>query len=270
MKTKQKIFLAKIIFFVLKLFLPREAKIKRNDIYWNLDFSEAIDLHIFIFGNFEKEIVDCAKKLRLKNYKSILDIGANFGVQSLQFSNKFKNSQIFSIEPTSYAYTKMLKNLSLNNNLSKNIQTFNLFLGSKNQKKPESIYSSWNLNSNEIKHPKHLGEKKNTKNAQIKTLDEFVIENKITNVDFIKLDVDGYEFFVLKGGLNFLKKKPPIFMELAPYLYKEYGYSAEMLLQLINSLNYKFYDLKNLNQISNVEEMIINIKDGSSQNILLM
>jgi len=164
----------------------------------------------------------------------------------------------------------MLKNLSLNNNLSKNIQTFNLFLGSKNQKKPESIYSSWNLNSNEIKHPKHLGEKKNTKNAQIKTLDEFVIENKITNVDFIKLDVDGYEFFVLKGGLNFLKKKPPIFMELAPYLYKEYGYSADMLLQLINSLNYKFYDLKNLNQISNVEEMIINIKDGSSQNILLM
>jgi hypothetical protein len=59
-------------------------------------------------------------------------------------------------------------------------------------------------------------------------------------------------------------------MELAPYLYKEYGYSTEMLLQLINSLNYKFYDLKNLNQISNVEEMIINIKDGSSQNILLM
>ena len=26
--------------------------------------------------------------------------------------------------------------------------------------------------------------------------------------------------------MNFLKeKKPPIFMELAPYLYKEYGYS---------------------------------------------
>ena len=45
------------------------------------------------------------------------------------------------------------------------------------------------------------------------TLDEFVIINKISNVDFIKLDVDGFEYDVLKGGMNFLKeKKPPIFL----------------------------------------------------------
>ena len=47
--------------------------------------------------------------------------------------------------------------------------------------------------------------------------------------------------------MNFLKeKKPPIFMELAPYLYKEYGYNKEKILKLIISLNYNLYDLKNL------------------------
>ena len=89
MKTKQKIFLAKIIFFVLKLFLPREAKIKRNDIYWNLDFSEAIDLHIFIFGSFEKEITNIAKTLQLQKYNQIIDIGRKFWYPIITVCKKF-------------------------------------------------------------------------------------------------------------------------------------------------------------------------------------
>lgn len=271
MKTKQKIFLAKILFFFINFFLPKQAVIKRNNIFWNLNFSEAIDLHILIFGNFEKEISECAKQLNLNNYKTIIDIGANFGVQSLQFSKKFNNSKIFAIEPTSYAFRKLQKNLILNPDLSKNIHSFNLFIGSKNQQKPDSIYSSWNLESKKEKHPKHFGEKKDTKNAKIQTLDDFIHENSITNVDFIKLDVDGFEFYVLKGGYNFLrKKKPPIFMELAPYLYNEHGYSKDMLLELIKSLNYKFFDLNSLKEITEIDYKFANIKDGSSENVLLM
>ena len=271
MKTKQKIFLAKILFFFINFFFPKQAVIKRNNINWNLNFSEAIDLHILIFGTFEKEISECAEKLKLNKYKAIIDIGANFGAQSLQFSKKFNHSKIYAIEPTSYAFNKLQKNLSLNPVLSKNILFFNSFIGSKKQQKPDSIYSSWNLGSKKEKHPKHFGEKKDTKNAKIQTLDEFVYENSIIDVDFIKLDVDGYEFYVLKGGYNFLrKKKPPIFMELAPYLYSEHGYTKDMLLELINSLNYKFFDLNNLKEINEIDYKIANIKDGSSENILLM
>lgn len=271
MKTKQKIFLAKILYYFINFFLPKQAEIKRNGINWNLDFSEAIDLHILIFGSFEKEIINCAKKLNLKKFGNIIDIGANFGAQSLQFAKEFDNSLIYSIEPTNYAYDKFMKNLKLNSDLSKNIKSFNLFIGSQDQKKPEFIYSSWNLSSKEIKHPKHLGEKKDTKNVKIKTFKEFLIENSISNVDFVKLDVDGYEYYVLESGFEFLKeKKPPIFMELAPYLYEEYGYSKELFLKLIKSLDYEFYDLKNLNKIIDIDYKVSKIKDGSSENILLM
>ena len=51
--------------------------------------SEAIDLHIFIFGSFEKEIANIAKNLQFQKYNKIIDIGANFGVQSLQFAKNF-------------------------------------------------------------------------------------------------------------------------------------------------------------------------------------
>ena len=271
MKTKYKIFFGKLIFHILSLFLPQRIQVLRNNIKWDLDLSEGIDLHIFIFGAFETEIVKCAKKLKLNKFNNIIDIGANFGAQTLQIADEFKNSKIFSIEPTNYAYEKLSKNINLNKELKKNISTHKLFLGSENQEKPDGIYSSWNLNSKKTKHATHLGEKKDTDNSQSKTLDQFIIENKIYELDFIKLDVDGYEYYVLKGGFNFLKKKkPPIFMELAPYLYDEYGYNQERIINLIKSLNYEFYDLKNLKKIINIKKKIDKIKYGSSENILLM
>ena len=49
MKTKYKIFFAKIIYKIISLFLSSKSfKSKRNGITWNLNLSEAIDLHIFI------------------------------------------------------------------------------------------------------------------------------------------------------------------------------------------------------------------------------
>ena len=271
MKTKQKIFFAKFIFYFLKLFLPQKIQVLRNNIKWNLDLSEGIDLHIFVFSNFEEEIIKCAKKLELNKFNNIIDIGANFGVQTLQFANEFRNSKIFSIEPTKYAYEKLSKNLNLNKNLKKNIKIYNLFLGSENQEKPDSIYSSWKLDSAKLKHTVHSGKKKSTHGAKSKTLDEFVLENEIYKTDFIKLDVDGYEYFVLQGGYNFLKnKKPPIFMELAPYLYEEHGYNKAMMIDLVRSLNYEFYDLRKLKKILNIESRFNKIPYGSSENILLM
>ena len=117
----------------------------------------------------------------------------------------------------------------------------------------------------------HLGEKKKTENTKVSTLDDFIIENKILKVDFIKLDVDGYEYFVLKGGEKFLKKnRPPIFMELAPYLYKENGYNENDIMDLILSFGYKFFNLRNNSKIDNIYDEIRNIPNGSSKNILII
>ena len=57
-------------------------------------------------------------------------------------------------------------------------------------------------------------------------------------------------------------------MELAPYLYEEYGY--RVIFNSLKSLNYEFYDLKDLNKITNINHVITQFKDGSSKNILLM
>ena len=59
-------------------------------------------------------------------------------------------------------------------------------------------------------------------------------------------------------------------MELAPYLYKEHGYSLEELTNYILYLEYTFYKLDDLKKINDIEVYSKSIKDGSSKNILLM
>ena len=271
MKTKYKIYFAKIIYNFLKLFLKRNNLIiSRKNLKWSIDISEAIDLHLFLFGYFEKEIFLTAKLLNLSNKNCILDIGANFGVQSLQFANMFPNSMIYSIEPTNFAFEKMLKNIDLNPICKKNIFPEQLFISNDVNNIPENIYSSWSLNKNIEAHIKHKGVKKSTSSSKIITLDDFIIKRKITDIDFIKLDVDGSELMVLKSGVKFLKnKKPPIFMELAPYLHKEHGYELNDLLEFIIKIGYQFYEIDPVKKIIDIKKFSSSIKDGSSKNILL-
>lgn len=272
MKTKYKILIAKIIFKMISFIgLNLNFNCTRNKINWSLDLSEAIDLSIYLFGKFEHEIVEAAKEMNLPENQKIIDIGANVGVQTLQFANKFQNSQIYSIEPTDFAFDKMLNNLKLNPKLSDRIVPLQVYLTCNKDKKPDNVYSSWNVNSLETQHLKHRGIKKSTNNAKPNSIDRIILENEITNVSFIKLDVDGPELDVLKSGKNFLsKKKPPIFMELAPYLYTEYGYSYKDLLNFINSLNYNYYTINPIKKINDIEKFIFKIPDGSSKNILIM
>ena len=186
-----------------------------------------------------------------------LDIGANIGSVSLPLAKLFNNALIYSIEPTNYAFNKLHKNLSLNKNLKKQILINQLFVSDK--KYPKKVWSSWNFNKNKNKHHKHKGNLKSIKANSRLSLDDFVKKNKIKKVDFIKLDVDGYEMDVFKSGKKFFKKNKPImFVEIAPYLYPEFGYTCLDLIKFIKKLGYNFFD-ENLKKVTDIEKTVNSI-----------
>jgi FkbM family methyltransferase len=270
MKTKQKIFFAKIIYFLVSIIKKnRFIKIKRNKINWKLDLSEGIDLCVYIFGKFEYEIITAIAKHKLSRKPIFFDIGANVGVQTLQLSEYFKDSITHSFEPTNFGYNKLRYNIFLNPKLRKRIIINQTFLTNKKMHIPKKIYASWNLKNNNNAHKKHFGLLKKTSNANSFKLDNYIKINKIKKIDFIKLDVDGYELDVLKSGYNFLKKKKvPIIFEVAPYLYKEYGYTHHDLINLLKKLDYKFHNVHNLKEIKNINEFILSIPDGTSTTVI--
>ena len=269
MKTKFKILIAKILSRLLTIFISKNQRVIKNGIKWNLDLDEGIDLSVYLFGTSERKISNLKTLLSEKDGTlTMIDIGANIGSVSLLLASIFKNSKIFAIEPTDYAYNKLSNNLKLNEELKSRVFLRQLFIS--NNKKPEKVWSSWNFDKSNKKHQKHLGTLKEIKqNAYVK-LDQFIKDENLKNIDFIKLDVDGYELDVLISGEDFLiKNKPIIFIEIAPYLYPEFGYNCQELINFIQRLNYNFLD-ENLKEVNNIFNQIDKIKDGGTKNFFLI
>ena len=118
MKTKYKILIAKILSKLLTIFISKNQIVVRNEIKWNLDLNEGIDLSVYLFGTSERKISNLKKLLSKKDSSfTVIDIGANIGSVSLLLAKILKNSKVFAIEPTNYAFNKLSNNLSLNKEL---------------------------------------------------------------------------------------------------------------------------------------------------------
>ena len=261
LSTKFKVKCASLISNFLVIFLGDKNRIiKRNDINYNVNLREGIDLGIFLGIKNENSISNINKITNIDEKKIIIDIGANVGSVSLPLAKLFKNSLIISIEPTIYAFSKLKSNVSLNPILKKRINLLNMFVSNKKNKVKE-VHSSWSFLNNEKKHKVHLGILKKT-SLKTKKLDQ--ICSKFKKVDFIKIDVDGHELDVFKSGKKtIMKYKPYIYFEFAPYLYKEFGYSSEILIKFIKKeLNYVFYD-ENLIKVSNISDFVNKLQNRS-------
>ena len=254
--------LSKIITFVLQ---KKKFLISRNNIRYNIDLEEGIDLGIFLSLKNEKKLFKVKKYIDPNQKSIIVDIGANVGSVSLPLAQNFNNSLVYSIEPTIYAFKKLKQNLNLNLNLKKRVKTFNYFVAHK-KKKIKYVHSSWKLIGNYKKHEIHKGILKKTSNRVI-SLDSLLKKSK-KRVKLIKIDVDGYELEVLKSAEKTLKKeKPIIYFELAPYLYKEMGYSIDHLIRYVKKIGYAFYD-EDFKPVHDIKLVSSNLTD-KSQNYFL-
>ena len=266
--TSQKILIASVLSKFLIFFLgKKKRKISRNKINYLIDLNEGIDLGIFLNIKNEKKIFNIKKILKNKKDTCLIDIGANIGSVTLPLAKLYDKSNIISVEPTNYAYKKLKFNLELNSKLKKKIKIFNYFISNK-RKKTKYVHSSWNFSKDESKHKVHFGSLKKTSNKSM-SLDNLIkiIKKKI---DFIKIDVDGYELEVLKSGNKFINKyKPVIHIEFAPYLHKNFGYSTKALINFIKKkIHYNFYN-EDFTRINNVEEYVANIKNRSENFFLI-
>ena len=117
-------------------------------------------------------------------------------------------NKVFSFEPLSKNYEL----LNLNSKLKKNITAYNF--GASNNDETKKIYTPLSFDSghSKIENDINLDDEKNLKleKVQLKKLDNFLTKEKINSIKFIKIDVEGYEFKVLQGIENIIKKEKPI------------------------------------------------------------
>ena len=277
LSTIQKINLAKVAYYlvvVARRILGRSSQnieVTRSGIRWYLDLKEGIDFSIYILGGFEPSTLRLYNKL-VKSGDVVLDIGANIGSHTLPLARLVGDiGHVYAFEPTDFAINKLHNNLNLNTNLIKRVTVCQTMLVSnENILVEKELFSSWPLVGDNKLHEKHKGQLMVTTGARAATLDNIVKEYNITRIDFIKLDVDGFEYSVLSGGEKTLKKfKPTILMELAPYLFKNQKNEFIQMIELYKKLGYFFYDANNRNTLPvEAEKLFDLIPDGVSRNII--
>lgn len=80
----------------------------------------------------------------------------------------------------------------------------------------------------------------------IVTLDDYVAENNITRVDFIKADIEGWELRMLAGAEETLKThKPALFLEINDQFLGRAGDTAADMLQFLQKHDYDIFILDN-------------------------
>ncbi|MFC1816863.1 FkbM family methyltransferase [Thermodesulfobacteriota bacterium] len=84
--------------------------------------------------------------------------------------------------------------------------------------------------------------------VKTKRLDKYLEQKNIREVSLIKIDVEGYEYFVLKGLEGYFKKnadRPPIIVEIAPQVCEILGYSLREFYDFMRDYGYEAYNIFN-------------------------
>lgn len=276
LSTRRKVHIARLLSSLLRaqrtaFGRPDTIVCRRGGHRWELDLREGIDLHIFVFGTFEAEIVNIARQV-VPIGGTILDIGANIGAHTLSFADIVgREGAVYAFEPTDYGFAKLSRNIGLNPELAARISAIQtVLLASDVQEKPNGLCSSWPLASDSNVHEIHCGELKPLTGAEGSTLDGLTERLGLTRVDLIKLDVDGNELFVLRGGEYTLRtRRPLIVMECAPDLYPEFGYRAADLWDYLGDHGYRCQRLPTRQKVEFTQLDEIAARNGSA-NVLLV
>jgi len=164
---------------------------------------------------------DWMQDIKLPEQPTILDIGANNGLFSLAYASMYKGAQVHSFEPVSFIFDELTKNLHMNPHIINDVHAHNFGLSNRTETLKLSIpapeqheryrrYNQKNTLDTRLFSVHGKGEKKY--DAQFMPLDVWADQQKITAVDFIKIDVEGHEYPVLEGALNTLSLFRPVVM----------------------------------------------------------
>ena len=169
--------------------------------------------------NFKKTFYESIKNdvIRLKEYLDdavVLDVGSNIGLFSLAVCKYVDYKELYLFEPVLdyFQHSKVLLKRH------KNIHYNNIALGNTNS--VSTIYKStndnigWNtLLEKDPMQPNGFYNNLGKEEIRVRRLDD--IYKDIKQIDFIKIDVEGYEGYVLEGGMELIRKfKPYLFIEV--------------------------------------------------------
>ena len=217
---------------------------------------KGLALSISHYGTYEElESKIMEEKIEMGNI--VVDVGANIGLHTLNMARIVGSTgQVFAFEPDPSNFEILKKNVKINN--YKNIILEQKAVGDKHGR--TTLYQSDHPGKHRI-FPQ-TEQAKSQVQVELTNLDNYFDSDMTDKINFIKIDVEGLEFSVLKGMKNILKnsKKIKILFEFMPENTIEVGFTPIELLNYLTSNDFKLYCIddktKKLLYVSNNEEIV--------------
>jgi FkbM family methyltransferase len=184
----------------------------------------------------------------LKKGDTYIDIGANIGVTVIPAAKSIGIKGIckaFEPHPRIFSYLK--ENLRLND--LKNVEVYNFALG--DLKKDVYLTDNFTDEVNNVVEEPHQTK---SISIQMRPLDAFTEE--LETINLLKIDVEGYEKFVLQGASQTLKKTSCIYFEVTETNFIRLGYSTTDILNLLENEGFEIF------RMNEVEDELLKISSS--------
>lgn len=191
---------------ILTQYVKAALRIKRRSAKTKLGLTLQIDpvshfgLEVMSTGVYEPDMTDFVNTL-LRPGDVFVDAGANEGYFSALGSKRVENGHVFAIEPQSRLIPVITTNAQLNNCV--NISIHHLALSDRAGTLQLHLSPDTNSGASSLFRSSKLLD--NTEAVDAKTLDQFVRENEIKRIRFMKVDCEGAEKVIVDGALESLK-----------------------------------------------------------------
>ena len=228
----------------------REVKLKSGKKLTLFSPNFLIDILIRDFFKKEPETLDWIDNFKKEKKIIFWDIGSNIGLYSIYAASNYKNIEVISFEPSTSNLRILSRNISINN-LEKKIKIFQIPLGLEKNKFLEFNERKFNEGESHNSLDKNIdfeGNKINPTNKYqiFSTNIDKIIEDEILDVpDYIKIDVDGIEHLILKGGLKLFKNYKVLEMQIE--INENYPDQYNSIIKVMDNCSFKFKEKKRNN-----------------------
>lgn len=222
----------------------------------------SVDEQIFMKRLYEPHIID-EFVTNIQEGDVCIDVGANIGHHTIIMSQSAgEQGKVYAFEPIPFIRSQMEESILLNKIKNTSI----LPVGLSNKEEELTLYiNKDNVGGSSLVNVNN-GE---SISIQLKTLDSY----SINHVDFIKIDVEGFEHHVLLGGEKTISRShPKILFEYSPIYYrKAFPKHSMEILTFLKDHDYTLIDLENNKKIIvDIDSFMHEFDDGlrSQTNIL--
>ncbi len=137
----------------------------------------------------------------------VIDAGACFGNTALTFAKSVgPNGKVYSFDILKPHIDVIHHNIRQNPKFKEIIQVFKTGLADRDNSNDSNLSI---INDNQANPGQSMDNIENPEGIPITTVDMLVAQGKIARVDFLKMDIEGYELKALEGASNTLKKYKP-------------------------------------------------------------